>query len=283
VPCTPTADLVAAAVATGRGLGAFNVITLEHAEAVVDGAAVAGQPVVLQISENAVRFHGGRLAPIAAACRALAEKSIVDAALHLDHAVTYALLEQARGLGFGSAMVDTTGLPYAENVEATRRAVAYAHRHGLWLESELGTVGGKEGVPPPPAHAPEARTDPATAASYVDATGVDGLAVAVGSVHAMTTRTARLDHALIAALRNAVPVPLVLHGSSGVPDDELRQAVEGGIVKVNIGTALNVAYTGAVRERVHDVVDPRRYLDRARDAMAERVAHLLTVLATAAR
>jgi fructose-bisphosphate aldolase class II len=112
-------------------------------------------------------------------------------------------------------------------------------------------------------------------------TGVDALAVAVGSSHAMTTRTAVLDHDLIARLRAAVPVPLVLHGSSGVPDDELAKAVRGGLVKINIGTALNTAFTGAVRERLAadtSVVDPRKYLAPARDAMSAVVAHMLTVI-----
>src|SRR6185437_10376780 len=102
------------------------------------------------------------------------------------------------------------------------------------------------------AHTFGARTDPVEARGFVAATGVDALAVAVGSSHAMTTRTARLDHDLIARLRAAVPVPLVLHGSTGVPDDELRRAVAGGMVKINIGTALNLAFTGAVRDAFAD-------------------------------
>ena len=116
------------------------------------------------------------------------------------------------------------------------------------------------------------------------ATGVDALAVAVGSSHAMHTRTARLDHELIARLRVAVPVPLVLHGSSGVPDDELAAAVRGGMAKINIGTALNTAFTGTVRAALADrpdLVDPRRYLTPARAAMAETVAAALRVLAGA--
>jgi fructose-bisphosphate aldolase class II len=132
------------------------------------------------------------------------------------------------------------------------------------------------------AHDPQARTDPDQAARFVAATGADALAVAVGSMHAMTTRTARLDHALIARLRAAAGVPLVLHGSSGVPDGELRRAVRQGIAKVNIGTALNVALTGALRQRLAadpDLTDPRRYLAPGRDAMAATVAALLGVLA----
>lgn len=277
MPLVPTGELVAA----GR-IGAFNVITMEHAEAIVAGARAAGRPVILQISENAVRFHGGRLAPIAAAARAVAEEAAVDVALHLDHVVSAELLRQAPAHGFGSVMVDASRLPYADNVATTREAAEFAHDHGLWVEAELGTVGGKDGEPPVDPHAPGSRTDPAEAASYVARTGVDALAVAVGSSHAMTTRDAALDHELIAALRAAVPVPLVLHGSSGVPDEELRRAVAGGIAKVNIGTALNIAFTGAVREFLAAdarAVDPRRYLAPARDAMAATVSHFCRLLA----
>ena len=131
------------------------------------------------------------------------------------------------------------------------------------------------------AHAAGVRTDPAEAADYVRRTGVDALAVAVGSSHAMTSRSAALDHVLIARLRDAVPVPLVLHGSSGVPDDELRRAVAAGMVKINVGTALSIAFTGAVRdslERNRSVVDPRSYLAEARDAMASTVRQLISVL-----
>jgi fructose-bisphosphate aldolase class II len=272
---SPTGEIVQAARAAGVGVGAFNVITVEHAEAIVAGAEAAGCPVVLQISENAVRFHGGRLGPIAAAARRVAELSTVDVGLHLDHVESDELFDLAAAHGFGSAMYDASKLPYDANVAATTKAVLRGHAAGIWVESELGEVGGKDG-----AHAPGARTDPAEAAAYVTATGVDALAVAVGSSHAMTTRTAALDHELIAQLAAAVPVPLVLHGSSGVPDDELRAAVRGGLVKINIGTALNVAFTGAIRTALDDpaVVDPRRYLKVARAAMADTVTRSLRVV-----
>lgn len=274
---TPTGELVSAARAAGTAIPAFNVITIEHAEAIVAGAETAGSPVILQISENAVRFHGNRLAPIAAAARAVARSASVGVALHLDHVEDAELIAQAASNGFGSVMVDASTLPYDQNVAATAAAVARLHAEGLFVESELGEVGGKNG-----AHAPGVRTDPGEARRYVDATGVDALAVAVGSSHAMTDRTARLDHMLITALRDAVPVPLVLHGSSGVPDDELRAAVAAGMVKINIGTALNTAFTGAVREVLAAdgrLVDPRKYLAPARDAMAGTVAHFTALLA----
>src|SRR5215218_6436343 len=141
MPLVPTGSLVG--ITERGGVCAFNVITLEHAEAIVTGAEAAGLPVILQISENAVKFHGGRLGPIAAATAAVAASSHADCSLHLDHVESFALLEQAPQHGFSSAMFDASTLDYDANVAATRSAVGFAHRHGLWLESELGEVGGK--------------------------------------------------------------------------------------------------------------------------------------------
>jgi fructose-bisphosphate aldolase class II len=273
---TTTADLVTSARDAGHGVAAFNVITLEHAEAITAAAESVGLPVILQISQNAVAFHGGRPAPVLAAALCLADSAAVPVAVHLDHVTEEALLQAGVAAGVSSVMYDASVLPYEDNVRATARVTAWAHARGVWVEAELGAVGGKDG-----AHAPGARTDPGEAASFAAVTGVDALAVAVGSSHAMTARTARLDQALITRLRAAVPVPLVLHGSSGVPDDELHRAVGGGMVKINIGTALNVAFTSAVRDRLGAdplVVDPRRYLRPARDAMTATARHLLQVV-----
>ncbi|MFI6287960.1 ketose-bisphosphate aldolase [Streptomyces sp. NPDC051018] len=281
MPLVRTGDLVSAAVAEGRGVAAFNVITLEHAEAIAAGAESADSPAILQISENAVAFHGGRLAPVAAAAAAVARASSAPLALHLDHVTSPALLEAAREEGFGSIMFDASKLSYDDNVRRTNEVVRFGLRHGIWVEAELGRVGGKEGETPLDAHTPGVRTDPEEAAAYVAATGVNALAVAVGSSHAMTERTATLDHALVSRLRDAVPVPLVLHGSSGVPDAEIRAAVAAGMVKINVGTALNTAYTGAVRAFLAAetaAVDPRKYLVPAREAMAGTVADFLGLL-----
>jgi fructose-bisphosphate aldolase class II len=276
MPLVTTRELVDNAATRRIAVGAFNVITLEHAEAVIEGAERANAPVILQISENAVRFHYGRLAPIAAAAAAVAEAASVPASLHLDHVEDDDLLRQAGTCGMSSVMYDASKLDYDKNVEATRAAREWAHANGLYLEAELGEVGGKDG-----AHAPGVRTDPLEATEFVAATGVDALAVAVGSSHAMTDRTAALDHGLIGRLADAVPVPLVLHGSSGVPDAELAKAVRAGITKVNIGTILNVEFTAAVRATLLDderLVDPRKYLRPARTGVAATVAHLLSVL-----
>jgi fructose-bisphosphate aldolase class II len=281
VSLAATGELVAQAAAAGDAVPAFNVITLEHVEAVITGAESVGAPVILQVSENAVKFRYGRLLPLARAATAAAEQASVPVALHLDHVQSDGLLRQTTDAGFSSVMYDASRLPYAENLAATRAAADWAHAQGLWIEAELGEVGGKNGRPPLDAHAPAARTDPAEARTFVADSGVDALAVAIGSVHAMTTRTAALDHDLLGRLTAALDVPLVLHGSSGLPDAELTAAVTGGITKVNVGTALNLAMTSAIKEflTAHpEAVDSRKYLTVAREAMAEAVARIIGVL-----
>jgi fructose-bisphosphate aldolase, class II len=275
MPLAAMDDITGPARDAGSGVGAFNVIGIEHAEAIVAGAEAAGLPVVLQISENCVAYHGG-LTPVAAACLALARGAAVPVAVHLDHASDVALVEAAAGLGLGSVMFDASRLPYADNVRATADVVRSCHRRGVWVEAELGEIGGKDGV-----HSPLARTDPGEAASFVAATGVDALAVAVGSSHAMTTRDAVLDLGLIARLHAALSVPLVLHGSSGVPDEDLAAAVRAGMTKVNIATQLNKVFTGAVRRALTAdpaMSDPRKYGAAGRDAVASEVARLLRLL-----
>lgn len=281
MPLVTTGELVTRAATARSAVAAFNIITLEHVEAVIAGAESAGAPVVLQVSENAVKFRYGRLLPLARAAVAAAERAAVPVALHLDHVQSDDLLRQAHSAGFSSVMYDAARLPYAENLAATRAAADWAHAQGLWIEAELGEVGGKNGEPPLDAHAPGARTDPAQARAFVADSGVDALAVAIGSSHAMTTRTATLDHDLLKRLAAALDVPLVLHGSSGVPDDELTAAVAGGITKVNVGTALNQAMTGAIRTFLADhpeAVDSRKYLSVGREAMAGAVARIIGVL-----
>ena len=275
MPLAAMGEIIGPARAAGRGVCAFNVIGIEHAEAIVTGAEAARTPVVLQISENCAAYHGA-LEPIADACLAVARSAAVPVAVHLDHATSAELVRAASGLGLGSVMYDASRLPYQENVRATADVARWCHGRGIWVEAELGEIGGKNGV-----HSPLARTDPDEAAGYVAATGVDALAVAVGSSHAMLTRDAVLDLGLIARIRRAVSVPLVLHGSSGVPDAGLAAAVRAGMTKINIATQLNKVFTAAVRRYLSAdpaVVDPRRYGSAGRDAVAPEVARLLSLV-----
>ena len=267
-------DLATDAQSRGVGLGAFNVIHLEHATAFARAAERAGRPVVLQISENAVKYHGA-LEPICVATLAIARAASVPISVHLDHAQDVDLVREAVSYGISSVMYDGSKLPDEQNRATTRDIVALCHDAGIDVEAELGEVGGKNGV-----HDPSARTDPADAAQFVADTGVDLLAVAVGSSHAMTTRDAHLDEDLIRAIRAAVTVPLVLHGSSGVSDDGMRAAIASGMTKINVSTHLNKVFTGSVRASLAAdpaLVDSRRWMVPARSAVEDETLRLLTL------
>ncbi|MGO3361310.1 MAG: class II fructose-bisphosphate aldolase [Corynebacterium sp.] len=256
---------------------AFNVITLEHAEAITAAAETEQTPVILQLSQNAIAFHEGPEA-IAAAMVSVAGNSPAPIVLHLDHIKDPELALRTRDLGFSSVMYDGSELEYTDNVATTRRVADWGHNNGIWTEAELGEIGGKDG-----AHAPGVRTDPGEAAQFSSDTGVDSLAVAVGSSHAMTTRSASVDIDLVERIAEQVDIPLVLHGSSGVPDQSLAAAAKAGMRKINIGTALNIAFTGAVRDWLTDDdntggVDPRKYIRPGRDAMTETCRHFMRVL-----
>ena len=277
MPLSDLRELAANALAAGEGVGAFNVAFLEHGEAQVAGAESVGRPVVLQVSQNAVAFHRGRLAPIGCAVLALAEAATVPVVVHLDHADDVGLCREAVELGFGSVMFDGSHLDYETNVATTAEVVAFCHAAGVAVEAELGEVGGKNGV-----HDPSARTSVDDAVRFVEQTGVDLLAVAVGSSHTMTTRGAELDLELIAQLRRALPVPLVLHGSSGVSDEGMQAAIDAGMTKINVSTHLNVLHTAEVRAQLladSGLVDPRRYMAPADAVIQLEVARLLDLYA----
>ena len=272
-----TREIMDAALATGTGVGAFNVVHLETAQALVAGAESAERGVILQISQNCALYHGA-LEPIALGTIAIARAASVPVAVHLDHADDEALVDEAIRLGFGSVMFDGSTLDYDANVEATQRVANRARARGVYVEAELGQISGKAG-----AHAPGVRTDPGEARDFVEATDVDALAVAVGSSHAMTERSATLDLALISRLHEQVPVPLVLHGSSGVADEQLRAAIRAGMTKINVSTHFNGQFTRAIREYLAEyplAVDSRSYLAHGREAVAVEAARLLELFAT---
>ncbi|GAB3620456.1 class II fructose-bisphosphate aldolase [Glutamicibacter endophyticus] len=276
MPLVPTRDIMTQAVTGGYGQGAFNVIHLETAQALIAGAEQAHRPLILQISENCVAYHGA-LEPIALATMASARAAQVPVAVHLDHAQDEHLVYQAIELGFGSVMYDGAHLDYAQNLASTRRVVEAAARQNIYVEAELGEIGGKDG-----AHAPGVRTDPEQALEFVARTGVDALAVAVGSSHAMLERRAELDTELISRLAQSLDVPLVLHGSSGVSDENLRAGIAAGMRKINVSTHLNGFFTRAVRDwlAAHpEAVDSRNYVAAGRTAMAAETARLLQLFA----
>lgn len=272
------AELARDAVSKGVGVGAFNVILLEQAEGFIGAAESENSPVILQLSQNAVSYHRGQLAPLAMALVSLAEQANVPVGVHLDHAESVDLCKEALDLGFTSIMYDGSKLPDAENRSTTSMISELAHAAGVSVEAELGEVGGKNGV-----HDPSARTDPAEARQFVADTGVDLLAVAVGSSHAMATREAVLDNDLISAISAVVPVPLVLHGSSGVDDAGMLAAIRAGMTKINVSTHLNGVFTAELRQVLDTnpkLIDPRKYIGPGIAVMEAEAARLLRLYAS---
>ena len=270
-----SADAFTWAKKEGRSLAAFNAITLEHAQAIIWGAESVDAPVIIQLSENAVTYQRDA-APLAKAIVTLAENASARLVLHLDHISSSNIAHNVTEWGFSSLMWDSSNSDFGANLSSTSEMVRWAHSRGIWVEAEIGVIGGKDG-----AHAPGVRTKPSEALAFAESTQVDALAVAVGSSHAMSQKTASLDVELIAEIHGLLKIPLVLHGSSGVPDDMLRAACAAGITKVNIGTALNQAATAEVRKVLNEdagLSDPRRYLGPARGAMVATVEHYLRVV-----
>lgn len=254
---------------------AANAILLEQAEAILVASEAAETGLVLQLSENTIRYHGS-IGPIGSALLAIAREAGTDISVHLDHATSPDLVLKAIDMGFSSVMFDGSQLEYEENLATTTRLAKASRDSGVWFEAELGEVGGKDGV-----HAPGVRTDPDQARHFVETTKVDGLAVAVGSSHAMAQKGSTLDFSLIEKLTDVVPVPLVLHGSSGVELGDLRTAIKAGIRKVNVATEFNIIFNNAIRDYFltsSSLSDPRKYLKPARVAMSEALESYLHAL-----
>ncbi|MGV4983704.1 class II fructose-bisphosphate aldolase [Streptomyces sp. NRAIS4] len=275
MPLAAIGPLLTAAAAERSAVAAFDVVTLEHVQAVVAGAEAMGSPVIVQISEAVVEHHGGQLPPLARAAADAARSAAVPVALHLDQVRRTTLLAQAAHCGFGSITYDAARLPYPEQVAVTRDVVTWAHEQGLHVEAELGR--GR-------ATAPEA------AQVFTAATGVDALAVVLPAPHARSSHqvgthgrsaaAGRLDHELLGELRAVLGIPLVLRDSAGLSDEELRNAAHCGIVKIAAGAALDRAMTEAVRNRLLSDAGagPRDWLADGREAMAAAVARFIGAL-----
>ena len=264
----------------GFAIGAFNANTMEQVQAIVQAAQAEAAPVIIQVSHNALLYTGSGNAALglrymAAVGQIAAQSVTVPVALHLDHATETEVL-QAIALGFTSVMFDGDGLSLEDNIAITRRLCAIAHASGVCMEAEIGEV------PKPGDEAFDesaiALTDPAEALEFVTATEIDTLAIALGSVHGLKDKHLGLDLARLACIRANVDIPLVLHGSSGVTDDNIAQGIAMGLCKVNVATQLNKAFTGEVRGALandSELVDPRKYLGPGRaaqvDAVRERI------------
>jgi tagatose 1,6-diphosphate aldolase GatY/KbaY len=275
---TSTTELLRAAMAGGYAIGAFNVYNLEGVRAVIRAAETHRSPVMLQLHPGALQ-HGGQ--PLVALCLAAAQATTVPAIVHLDHSTSVAAIQEALAAGVTSVMADGSHLPYDDNVTFTQTIVAIAHMHHAVVEAELGRLTGTEDGLTVPEY--EAKfTDPRQAADFVARTGVDALAVCIGNVHGRYHHEPCLDFDRLAALQQAVPVPLVLHGASGLPEAMVRQAIALGVRKFNVNTEVREAYVGALRDCLQmagtpDVLDLMR---QAEVAMQTVVAAKLQLFGT---
>ena len=260
----------------GWAVGAFNANTMEQMQAIVLAAQAEDAPVIIQVSHRALTYIGNGnetlgLKYIAALGKVAAESVSVPVALHLDHGTESEVL-QAVALGFTSVMFDGDGLSFEENASITKRLCGVAHSIGICMEAEVGEVPKPDGEDFD--ETAIALTQPDEAARFASATGIDTLAVALGSVHGLKTKQISLDIARLEAIRNRVSIPLVLHGSSGVSDKDIKQGISMGLCKVNVATQLAQAFTGAIRgvlNKDSELVDPRKYLVAGRTAQMDIV------------
>ena len=253
----------------GYAVAAFNIENMEMTKAIVAGAEELNAPVILQVSQSTSKY--GSLETYVAMVAVEAAKTKIPVALHLDHGESYEIAEAAINAGFTAVMIDGSKLSYEENLDLTKRVVDYAKEKGVVVEGELGKVGGKAGDV---ITDEDTNTDPAQAKEFVEKTGVDSLAVAIGTSHGFYKGTPVLDKERITQIKEATEAPLVMHGASGLSEKDVRECAARGIAKVNFATELRVAYTDAMRKLLSenpDIYDPKKPGKAGMDAVKEIV------------
>jgi fructose-bisphosphate aldolase class II len=270
MPLTTTKEMLKAAQKGKFAVGAFNANNMEMVQAIVEAATEEHAPVILQVSQGAIRYAG--MAFAAGLVKIAAANTDVPVALHLDHGTDFDQNVLCLREGFTSLMFDGSSLPLEENIVISRRVCDIAHICGIPVETELGKVL-KRGATPQEVQ--DAMAKPEEAERFIEETQADSLAIAIGSVHALLSQAAELDIERLKAIRDAIPdTPLVLHGASGVLEDSVAESIQYGICKVNVATYLSQAFTYALFDSLKanpDVEDPRQHLVPAREAAKERV------------
>lgn len=246
-------------------IGAFNVENMEMVMAVLAAAEAKNSPVIMQTTPGTIKYAGVDYyyANVAAA----AKRSSVPVVMHLDHGDSFQRAMAAYRAGYTSIMIDGSKLPFEDNIDLTKRVVDACHPGDVYVEGELGKVGGKEDDLEGDDDNPY--TDPEEAKIFVEKTGVDYLAIGVGTAHGVYKGIPKVNTDLIATIHDMVEVPLVLHGTSGVPDEQVITAVKNGICKVNYATDLRIAFTRGVKEFMtehSEAFDPKKY---SQQGMAE--------------
>jgi fructose-bisphosphate aldolase class II len=281
MPLVTSQELLRAALEGHFAVGAFNANNMEQIQGIIDAAEEEKAPVILQVSQGAIRYAG--LGFATAMVRTAAEEASVPVVLHLDHGTDFDQNVRCLRVGFTSLMFDGSKKSYEENVATTARVAQIAHVVGIPVEAELGRVlQSSDGVTADDVKA--AMTDPDQALDFCTRTGCDSLACALGSVHAMQEAKATLDIERLKAIRAKVDIPVVLHGSSGVTEESELEAIQYGVAKINVATLLNQAFCEGLQKAIADSpdnVDPRKWLTVSRDFVKETVRHKIRLFGSA--
>lgn len=257
MPLVTSKEMLLKAQKGGYAVGAFNVENMEMVKAVIAAAEELKAPVMLQTTPSTIKY--GTVETYAAIVAAEAKKASVPVCLHLDHGSSYELAVQCLENGYTSVMIDGSHEDFEGNIAVSKKVVEAAKAQGIPVEAELGKVGGKEDDLETEA---DTNTDPMEAKEFVERTGIDSLAVAIGTAHGFYVGTPVLDKERLSEIRKVVDIPLVLHGASGLTDQDVMDCVERGICKVNFATELRKAYTDAVKKLIEEdpkVFDPKAF------------------------
>ncbi|MCL6459567.1 MAG: class II fructose-1,6-bisphosphate aldolase [Gorillibacterium sp.] len=273
-------ELLPKAKAGKYAVGQFNMNNLEFAQAITQAGMELNAPFIFGVSEGALKYMG--IEYTVALAEASAKKSGLPIALHLDHGSSFDVAMKCIRAGFSSVMFDGSHHSYEDNIRLTKEIVKAAHAMGVSVEGELGTIGGTEDdISVAEENANLAK--PEEAIRFYEETGVDALAIAVGTAHGMYAGVPKIHYDIIEQVARAIPISLVLHGGSGVPDQMLIDAIKAGVTKINVNTENQVAGTQAIRDVLNKdakVYDPRKYLTPARNAMVEVVKSKIILFGT---
>lgn len=267
----------------GYAVGAFNVNNMEIVQAIIMAAEETQSPVILQASQGALQYAG--IEYISALAKVAAENASVPVALHLDHGTDFKQIMLCLRHGFTSVMIDASKHSLEENIKITKEIVEISHAVGVSVEAELGKIGGTEddiSVDERDA----TMTDPEEAVRFAKETGLDSLAIAVGTAHGPYKGEPKIDFDRVKAIKEKLNIPLVLHGSSGVPEASIKKAVENGINKINIDTDIRMSFNSGVREFAKnnpDVYDPRKLLGPGREEAKRLIVEKMIMFGSAGK
>ena len=282
MPLVTTKQMLRDAQDGGYAVGAFNVENMEMVQAVAAAAEEQHSPAIMQTTPSTVKYADLKF--FYENARTAAENASVPIAIHLDHGNSFDLAMRALRDGYTSIMIDGSHDSFEDNIEVSRSVVNACHPSGVPVEAELGKVGGKEDDLDGGEGA--GLTVPSEAKEFVDRTGIDSLAVAIGTAHGIYKGEPHVDVERLKEIREVVDIPLVLHGTSGVPDDTVRECIAAGICKVNYATDLRIAFSNGVKKVLSedpDVFDPKKYGKAGRDEVQKYVEQKMDVVGSTGR